>query len=500
MKCKLSFSDPLNHACKLLIVGYYKEHAQLPAVSRLDGALQGEISALYRRKEFTAKLAETAMLSTGGRIPAKRLLLVGLGERKNASEETVRQAMGAAIRKVKGSRERSCSILLADQPGDLSRTAAAIVTGCLLGAYSFDRYNTSPDGTVPPIDALTLLLPSRKAGPATEQAIAKAMIICDSVFLARDLVSEPGNVATPTYIAAEAAKTARAAGFSCTVLERAEMEQLGMGGLLAVAAGSVQPPKCLVLEYLPFGETARPVALIGKGVTFDSGGISIKPGAGMERMKDDMAGAAAVIGAFAAAARLHLPVNLIGVIPLTENLPDGRAYKPGDVITTMAKKTVEIVNTDAEGRMILCDALHYALRYKPKAMIDLATLTGACIVALGNVVTGMFGNNDRLKNALTRAGKVTGERVWEMPVWEEYGELMKSDLADLKNAGGPQAGSISAAWFLQQFVAKTHWAHLDIAGTSWEEKGKHYLPKGSTGVGVRLLVELLQEEFCKGKS
>jgi leucyl aminopeptidase len=241
------------------------------------------------------------------------------------------------------------------------------------------------------------------------------------------------------------------------------------------------------------------VALIGKGVTFDSGGISLKPREGMDRMKDDMAGAAAVIGTFAAVARLRLTVNLVGIIPLTENLPDGRAYKPGDVITTMAGKTVEIVNTDAEGRMILCDALHYALRYKPKAMIDLATLTGACVVALGTAASGLFGNNERLKRALVRAGESIGERVWEMPLWEEYGELMKSDLADLKNAGGSEAGSISAAWFLKQFVADTSWAHLDIAGTSWEEKGRHYLSKGGTGVGVRLLVELLREEFAGKK-
>jgi len=240
------------------------------------------------------------------------------------------------------------------------------------------------------------------------------------------------------------------------------------------------------------------VALVGKGVTFDSGGISIKPGSGMERMKDDMAGAAAVIGTFVAAASLGMAVNLVGVVPLTENLPDGRAYKPGDVVTTMAGKTVEIVNTDAEGRMILCDALHHALSFKPAAIIDMATLTGACLVALGTEASAMFASDRRLAKELHLAGERSGERLWELPVWDEYGELMKSDIADMKNAGGPHGGSITAAWFLKQFVGRTPWVHLDIAGTAWEEKGVHYRPKGGTGVGVRLLVEFLKGR-CQGE-
>jgi leucyl aminopeptidase len=232
--------------------------------------------------------------------------------------------------------------------------------------------------------------------------------------------------------------------------------------------------------------------LVGKGVTFDSGGISLKPREGMERMKDDMAGAAAVLATFRAVARLGLPVNLVGLVPAAENLPGGGAYKPGDIVRTMSGQTVEVVNTDAEGRMLLCDALHYAQRYRPAALIDLATLTGACLVALGTVVTGIMGNDARLLKSIKAAGEATGERVWELPLFEEYGELMKSDVADMKNAGGPAAGAISAAWFLQQYVGKSRWAHLDIAGTAWEEKGRPYLPKGATGIGVRLLVEYLR--------
>jgi leucyl aminopeptidase len=246
------------------------------------------------------------------------------------------------------------------------------------------------------------------------------------------------------------------------------------------------------MEYSGAESGKKPVVIVGKGITFDSGGISLKPREGMERMKDDMAGAAAVIGTMQAAAALKLPVSLVGLIPAAENMPDGRSYKPGDVVVTMSGKTVEINNTDAEGRMVLCDALHYAQRYKPKALIDLATLTGACLVALGTQASGIMGNDQGLLAALKRAGESTGERVWELPLWDEYGEAMKSDIADMKNSGGPHAGTVTAAWFLKQFVGTSKWVHLDIAGTAWEEKGKHYMPKGATGVGVRLLVEYLR--------
>lgn len=265
-----------------------------------------------------------------------------------------------------------------------------------------------------------------------------------------------------------------------------------MEGILSVAKGSHHAPRFIILEYLAGDPRKRPVVLVGKGVTFDSGGISLKPREGMERMKDDMAGAAVVMGVIRAAAGLKMPVSLIGLIPVAENMPGGGAYRPGDVVRTMSGQTVEIVNTDAEGRMLLCDALHYAQRYRPAALIDMATLTGACLVALGTVATGVMGNDPTLIRALIASGDATGERLWELPLWEEYGELMKSDIADMKNAGGPHAGTISAAWFLQRYVGKTKWVHLDIAGTAWEEKGRPYLPKGATGVGVRLLVEYLR--------
>jgi len=493
MDFKLRTADPLRHRCKMLVAACFKGE-MTPLLKALDLELGGAIGSLVKRGEFTGAAAQTALLHGGGRLPAESLLLVGLGERRRASAETLRRAMGWGIRRVKGARVGSCSIALDESCAPLPAAAESVALGCLLGAYGFDRYKTCSDTLLPEIGSVTLLIPARADRAEAERAVGAAGKIFAGVALARDLVSEPCNVATPGFIAEAAAKSAAESGFSCRVMEEDEIRNLGMGGLLAVSRGSVEKPRCLVLEYLPLGGDTPPVALVGKGVTFDSGGISLKPREGMERMKDDMAGGAAVIGTFAAVARLGLPVNLVGIVPLTENLPDGKAYKPGDVVITMAGKSVEIVNTDAEGRMILCDALHFALRFKPRLMIDLATLTGACLVALGSEASGLFCNDPRLKRALQQAGEATGERVWELPLWDEYGELMKSDIADMKNAGGPHAGSNTAAWFLRQFVGRTKWAHLDIAGTAWEEKGIHYLPKGGTGVGVRLLVEYLRRE------
>lgn len=496
MNFRIQRGDPLRHRCKILIVGCFKG-APGSLVMALDKELQGAVASLVKRKEFTGAPGQVALLQSGGRLPAESLLLVGLGEKRRATAEHLRRAMGWAIRRVRAARVGSCTVVTDDFCAPLPESAGAVITGCLLGDYTFDRYKTDAEGVLPGIDAVTLLVPTKGDKGEVERAVEEAQQLCAGVQLARDLVSEPSNVATPGFIAAATVEAAAASGFSCRVMEHEEIRSLGMGGLLAVSRGSVEKPRCLVLEYFPEGDGVAPVALVGKGVTFDSGGISLKPREGMERMKDDMAGAAAVIGAFAAVARLGLPVNLVGVVPLTENLPDGMAYKPGDVVTTMAGKTVEIVNTDAEGRMILCDALHYALSYKPRFMIDLATLTGACLVALGTEASGMFGADAGLKRALLKAGEATGERLWELPVWDEYGELMKSDIADMKNAGGPHAGSITAAWFLKQFVGRTRWVHLDIAGTAWEEKGVHYRPKGATGIGVRLLVEYLRRE-CRG--
>jgi leucyl aminopeptidase len=311
------------------------------------------------------------------------------------------------------------------------------------------------------------------------------------VAVARDLVNEPGNVKSPEFLAQHARSLAEEAGLDCTVLEKAELEREGLGALLGVAQGSVREPRLIILRYRGGNGDARPIALIGKGVVFDAGGICLKPAEKMDEMKTDMAGGAAVLGTLHAATLLKLPVNLVGIIPAVENLPSGSAIRPGDVLTSLSGKTIEVVNTDAEGRLILADALTYARRFNPRVVIDLATLTGACVIALGHNASAVLGNHGGLVRQLLRAGEASGERLWHLPLWEEYATQIKSEIADVKNTGGRPAGTITAAAFLQKFAADFTWAHLDIAGTAWEEKGRHYLPKGGTGVGVRLLCHYL---------
>ncbi len=491
MKIEVAVSDPAGYATPALVVGCFEDYRDEKFYAKLDRSLAGALTALYEQKEFAGKLNRVKVLHTLGTLPAERLVLVGLGKRKELDSERLRQAAGSVAQALRSTGVSRCSIILHLQVECVAFPVQAVTEGMLLGSYSFDQYRTSPKEQVD-LTEMTILVTGKSQFKEAEKATSESRKICDAARLARDLVSHPCNVATPSYLAEQAMAIAGRYGIQCRVFDRDEIEGLGMNGLISVSKGSIQAPRFIVMEYHGGKKGGKPTVLIGKGVTFDSGGISLKPREGMERMKDDMAGAAAVIGTLQATAALSLPVNLVGLIPAAENMPDGRAYKPGDVVTTMAGKTVEINNTDAEGRMILCEALHYAHRYNPAAVIDLATLTGACIVALGTQASGMMGNHNALKIALKKAGDATGERLWELPLWEEYGESMKSDIADLKNAGGPNAGSITAGWFLMQFVGKMRWVHLDIAGTAWEEKGKHYLPKGATGVGVRLLVDYLR--------
>ena len=490
-KFTIAAGEPLGHHCCALVLGCFEKDLSSPLIAGFDAALGGCLSALARDGEFTGKLNKTAMIHTLGRAVPDRLLLVGLGPKGVLSRDRMRQAAGTAIKVLGNAGIRNFSSVLYRAAGEGEEWLQAEVEGHMLGGYTFNRYKTATD--VPgEVEAITLLRGDGAVQDTAESAVAEAQTVCEAVLLARELVDQPANVATPAFLAEKAVEVAGRYGIDCRVMDREEMERNGMEALLAVAKGSCQPPRFIILEYRGAAEQKRPIVLVGKGITFDSGGISLKPREGMEKMKNDMAGGAAVLGTVTAAARLGLPVNLVGLIPSAENLPGGRAYKPGDLVRAMAGKTVEIVNTDAEGRLILCDALHYAQRYRPAALIDIATLTGACVVALGTFASGLMGNDDILVRALKKAGEASGERLWELPVWDDYGELMKSDIADLKNAGGPTAGTISAGWFLKQFAGKTKWSHLDIAGTAWEEKGRPYLPKGATGVGVRLIVEYLR--------
>ena len=336
------------------------------------------------------------------------------------------------------------------------------------------------------------MLPKRKTILVVESAVKNAQIITGGVYFARDLISAPSNEMTPTIMAQKAGEIARRKNVTCKVLDRAKMKKMGMNSLLGVASGSNEEPKFIILEYSGGTKSEAPVVLVGKGLTFDSGGICIKPAEKMDEMKTDMSGGAAVMATIMVAADLRLPLNIVGLIPATENMPSGTAYKPGDILKSYSGKTIEVLNTDAEGRLILADALAYASIYKPAAIIDVATLTGACIIALGDDVIGMLGTDEKLKDKINKASQETGELVWELPLWEHYHELIKSDIADYKNTGGRAAGTITAAAFLSKFVGDFPWVHLDIAGPAWSGKDKSYIPKGASGVAVRLLTEYLR--------
>jgi leucyl aminopeptidase len=335
---------------------------------------------------------------------------------------------------------------------------------------------------------LAFALPDRAALKEGEQGVRDGQAIANGMALARRLGNLPGNICTPAFLAEQARELGKAhRKLKVDVLEEKDMEKLGMGALLSVARGSRQPAKLIVMHYKGGAKDEQPVVLVGKGVTFDSGGISLKPGAAMDEMKFDMCGAASVLGTVRACCELELPLNLVGIVPATENLPDGLATKPGDVVTSMSGQTIEILNTDAEGRLILCDALTYAARFEPAVIVDIATLTGACVVALGKHASGLLGNHEPLIHALLKAGQSSGDRAWQMPLWDEYQEQLKSNFADMANIGGPQAGTITAACFLSRFTREQHWAHLDIAGVAWNQGDK----KGATGRPVPLLTQFL---------
>ena len=357
--------------------------------------------------------------------------------------------------------------------------------------YRFDQLKSKKDTTRRPLRKIVLTVLNRRDLADGEQAVREGMAITQGIKLAKDLGNMPGNICTPTYLADRAKTLTRVySNLSVDILDEAQLEEMGMNAFLSVSKGSRQPAKMIVMNFKNADSSTPPICLVGKGVTFDSGGISLKPGAGMDEMKYDMCGAASVLGAVNAIAELQLEVNIVAVIPATENLPDGLATKPGDIITSYSGTTIEILNTDAEGRLILCDALSYCEQFKPSVVIDVATLTGACIIALGKHAAGLYSNHSPLTHDLNNAGKSTGDRVWEMPLWDEYQEQLKSNFADLANIGGKEAGSVTAAIFLSAFCKKYHWAHLDIAGVAWESGTK----KGATGRPVSLLTQYVIEQ------
>ena len=462
-------------------------------LKELDRALKGRISALLKSGDVKGKANEVSLIRTDGSVPSPRLFLVGLGKREKLKAETLRQVAGTAAKAFKRYRLEEGTLLMDSLPVQKfspEELGEWMTEGARLGAYAFERYKTVREEPKKELKAVTLLT-ERLNTSRVERGAGLASTVTESVYRVRDLISEPSNVVTPSKLAAAAKEIGRKTGIKVTVLEKEAIEKLGMGGLLGVSRASHEGPRFIIMEY-NMNQKKRPLfVFVGKGITFDTGGISIKPANNMEQMKYDMSGAAAVLGTLEAAARLRLPFRIVGLAPTCENMPGGHAYKPGDILKALNGKTIEVKNTDAEGRLILADALSYAQRYKPDGVIDLATLTGACVVAVGNFVIAGLTNNERLLRRVLQAGEASGERVWELPLWEEYSELIKSDIADVKNIGDGTAGTITSAAFLKEFVAYP-WVHLDIASRAWTEKDLPYIPKGATGIGVRLLIHFLR--------
>jgi len=465
-----------------IVLGVYSEKELTPPARRIDQRSRGALRAAL--SDLSGKTGSTLLLRALPNIAAERVLLVGLGARKEFGEAAYRDAVRAAASALRELGAKDATLFLVDlkvNDRSLSWNLRQAVLGTREAFYRFEQLKSQKKSPEPALTKITLPLPP---AAALAQALAEAQATADGVELSRTLGNLPSNICTPSYLAEQAKKLAQQFKLQLEVLERKDMEKLGMGAFLAVTRASHEPPKLIVLRYNGAGKSKPPIALVGKGITFDTGGISLKPAAEMDEMKFDMSGAGSVLGAIRALAGMKAPVNVVGIIPACENMPGGHAIKPGDVVTTLSGQTVEILNTDAEGRLILCDALAYAERFKPDVVVDIATLTGACVIALGHIATGLFANDQKLADELRAAAEDAWDRVWQMPLWEDYQEQLRSNFADMANIGGRPGGSITAASFLARFTRKLRWAHLDIAGTAWKS-GRE---KGSTGRPVPLLV------------
>jgi leucyl aminopeptidase len=477
-----------------IVVGVYAEEKTLrDAAARVDKALGGQLSEVLQAERFSAKPAHITHLHTAGRIPAGRVVVAGLGKRADLTLETVRRAASAALRRARDLGAKSAAIeVLGDRLPARSR-AHAVTEGSLLGAYTFDRYKK--EKAEKRVETLTVVEADGRRRREVTEGARTGEVFADATCFARDLVNSPANDVHPTYLAKVAGEIAKAAKLGVKVFDRAECEKMGMGLFLGVAAGSEQPPKFIHLSYTPSGRKRRRVAVIGKGITFDSGGLDLKSAEGMLRMKNDMSGAAAVLAIMRALPRLAPQVEVHGLIAATENMPSGSAIRPGDVLRAMNGTTVEIGNTDAEGRLTLADALCYAIdKINAEEMVDMATLTGACVVALGPLCSGLFANDQRLAERLLTAAENAGERVWQLPLIDEYRENLKSDVADFNNVGPRGGGAITAGLFLKEFAGDRPWAHLDIAGPAFVEKDTPTGPKGASGAPVRTMLCYLMSQ------
>ena len=489
MEFSIKSGAPEKQRSGCIVVGVFEPRKLSASADQIDKAARGYISTLLKRGDMQGKGGSALLLHNVPGTLAERVLLVGLGKEKEFNEKTYRDAVAAALRALKDTGATDALLCLSELTvGKRNlrwrlRQAAQAAHDSL---YRFEQMKSKKNDKPAALQKLVFNVEHKDEKAATE-ALAQGAAIGHGMNLAKDLGNLPGNICTPTYLAQQARLLAKEHRLKVEILERADMEKLGMGSLLSVAHGSHQPPKFIVLQYKGGKADAKPVVLVGKGVTFDTGGISLKPAPEMDEMKYDMCGAASVLGTLKACAELRLPLNVVGLIPATENMPGGGATKPGDIFTSMSGQTIEVLNTDAEGRLILCDALTYAERFDPACVIDIATLTGACVIALGHVASGLLSNNDALAQEILNCGQEAHDRAWQLPLWDDYQEQLKSNFADMGNIGGRAAGTVTAACFLSRFTEKYRWAHLDIAGTAWKS-GKE---KGATGRPVPLLTHFL---------
>lgn len=497
MDFSVKSGNPEKQRTACLVLGVYEPRRLSPDAEKFDAACEGYLSNLLRRGDMEGKLGQTLLLvQMPENTLCDRVLLVGCGRERDLDDSRYQRVLTSTANTLNdtGATEAVSYLTHLSVKGrDIAWKIRQAVEMTEQALYRFDQLKSKKEQQRRPLRKIILSVPSRRELPQGEQAMQEGLAIAAGVRLAKDLGNLPGNICTPTYLAEQAQQLAQGYGMTIDVLERERMEELGMGSLLAVSRGSAQPPKLIVLEYRNGPAEEKPYVLVGKGITFDTGGISLKPGAAMDEMKFDMCGAASVLGTLKACADLKLPLNVVGVVAAVENMPDGQAIKPGDVVTSLSGQTIEILNTDAEGRLILCDALTYSERFEPTAIIDIATLTGACVVALGGYPHGLFSNHSPLSNDLLTAGRSSADRAWELPLWDEYQEQLDSNFADMANIGGREGGAIIAACFLARYTKKMHWAHLDIAGTAWKT-GK---AKGATGRPVPLLTQYLLDRVAE---
>lgn len=489
MQYLVTTQTPSTSQLDCIVVAVFEQSELSPSALSLNKQSNGNINRIIERGDITGKVGQTLLLQDIEGIASPRVLLVGCGKKEATTENNFISAVTAMAGVLNNSAIQHALSCLAEidvqsRPPEWKVRQTAISTEAVLYKYTQTKSEVTPQDK--PLESISFCAQDSDEQSATQAALS-GQAISNGMTLARELSNLPGNVCTPSYLAQQAIKLAdRFSSITTTVLDEAEMADLGMDSLLSVSRGSREPAKLIIMNYQGAGDD-RPVVLVGKGLTFDAGGISLKPSQAMDEMKYDMCGSASVFGTISAIAELSLPINVVGVVPSSENLPDGDANKPGDIVTSMAGKTIEILNTDAEGRLILCDALTYSARFDPEVVIDIATLTGAIIVALGSQATGLMANNQELADALLQAGNDSFDRVWQLPIWDDYQQQLDSNFADIANIGGKEAGSVTAACFLSRFTKDFNWAHLDIAGTAWKG-GK---AKGATGRPVPLLVQFL---------